>query len=313
MSNSSGILNGMIKIDLNTHIIADSTVLTRRGAFTAKAPVIAPYGNQQFLITSIVDGIPAKNSTIREDMYSYYYVVNAHNLNIIAEDSLVGAMIAEVKEFSSDTISIEWVGGHNDGWHRSLYRVDPPARRLRHVESHEYSESDFGDLRIGNYLGPNLIARIGPYEYYWGYEDVGDTSYVNIFNVNPQENVEQQVRIGNRTVQNVVVGYSSETNMLYIFLTPFKMLSYAPINESPNYIGPEIIVMNTANFDIEERASFEMGAAYASQECGTAESIGSYLYYYYFRQDGYGSFDPAWLLIFDTRTNETTWLRVGWR
>jgi len=37
------------------------------------------------------------------------------------------------------------------------------------------------------------------------------------------------------------------------------------------------------------------------------------IYYYYFWQDGYEGFDPAYLLIFDTRTNEASWLRVGWR
>jgi hypothetical protein len=52
---------------------------------------------------------------------------------------------------------------------------------------------------------------------------------------------------------------------------------------------------------------------YIINEIGECDNIGPYMVYYYFAQEDYRYFSPAMLFIFDTRTNEATWLRVGWR
>jgi hypothetical protein len=44
-----------------------------------------------------------------------------------------------------------------------------------------------------------------------------------------------------------------------------------------------------------------------------ADVVGPYIVYYFFGREGIMRYAPAMLFIFDTRTNEATWLRVGWR
>jgi hypothetical protein len=44
-----------------------------------------------------------------------------------------------------------------------------------------------------------------------------------------------------------------------------------------------------------------------------ADVVGPYIVYYFFGREGLTRYAPAMLFIFDTRTNEATWLRVGWR
>jgi hypothetical protein len=44
-----------------------------------------------------------------------------------------------------------------------------------------------------------------------------------------------------------------------------------------------------------------------------ADVVGPYIVYYFFGREGIEKYAPAMLFIFDTRTNEATWLRVGWR
>jgi hypothetical protein len=52
---------------------------------------------------------------------------------------------------------------------------------------------------------------------------------------------------------------------------------------------------------------------YPSGEFATADVVGPYIVHYFFSGEGLTRYAPAMLFIFDTRTNEATWLRVGWR
>jgi hypothetical protein len=52
---------------------------------------------------------------------------------------------------------------------------------------------------------------------------------------------------------------------------------------------------------------------FISGSYGPAELVGPYIVYYFGESNDLGQLYPAMLFIFDTRTNEATWLRVGWR
>jgi len=54
-------------------------------------------------------------------------------------------------------------------------------------------------------------------------------------------------------------------------------------------------------------------SGYIGSGYGPCERIGPYFIYYFFDGEDYRYFSPAMLFIFDTRTNQATWLRVGWR
>ena len=122
-----------------------------------------------------------------------------------------------------------------------------------------------------------------------------------------------QTLLGDRAEMNIVVGYNESANKIYTFITPYKMYSYSPPVYSADTMSMAICIYNPSTLDQTDSISYSVGESYAAMEIGPAESLGPYLYYYYFWQDGYEGFDPAYLLIFDTRTNEATWLRVGWR
>jgi|WetSurMetagenome_2_1015567.scaffolds.fasta_scaffold48937_3 hypothetical protein len=52
---------------------------------------------------------------------------------------------------------------------------------------------------------------------------------------------------------------------------------------------------------------------YPDGDFDVADVVGPYIVHYFFGRDGVERYAPAMLFIFDTRTNEATWLRVGWR
>jgi len=305
--------NAIFKIDLATAQIIDSLILPSVGSFAAGAPVTLTVGANRFLISGLTTGLPAKNSEPRDKVYSYYFLIDADDFNIIRQDSLINKMLGEIKKIYSDSISMEWIDESDRGWYESVYSVTQPFHRLNHVRDRIFTEKDFQSEHIGEYVGPHFICELDTNRYYWGYHDVGDSSYVNIIKVISDSTIIGELQIGERGTENIITGYSAQTGKIYSFITSYKLLSTYPLSQSPENINTEIIIINPENLSVETRIPLDMGEAYAAQETGTAESAGPYLYYYYFRQDGYGQFDPAYLLIFDTRTNEATWLRVGWR
>jgi len=305
--------NYVFRIDIDHKQVVDSLRLDAKGEFTSKAPIARSIGGHGLLITALVNGLAAKNSEIREHTYSYYYIINSSNLNLIREDSLVDRMIETITGDLFDTISVNWYDEIGRQSMKSLYRVDPEDHRFRHVRSRVLSNDDFRSEHLRGYVGPDFICQLGSSKYYWGLEFIGDSSFVNVFKVNSDTVIVGETRVGDRRVQNIICGYNPQAEKFYCFLTPYKLLSFSPVSESPQNVRPRVLIIDPQDLSIETEIEFQMGDAYVSQEVGTAESAGNYLYFYFFGSDGYGQFDPAYLLIFDTRTNEATWLRVGWR
>jgi len=305
--------NSIFKIDLATAQIIDSLILPSVGSFAAGAPVTLTVGANRFLISGLNTGLPAKNSEPRDKVYSYYFLIDADDFNIIRQDSLINKMIGEIKKTDSDSISMEWLDEVDGGWYEGIYSITRPFHRLNHVRDRKFTDKDFQSHHIGEYVGPHFLAQIHNFKYYWGYQDADDSGYVNIFKIDLDSTLIGELQIGEVTTTNIIVGYNPQTGKIYSFITAYKLLSSYPLSQTPENISTEIIIINPEDLNVVMRLPLDMGEAYAAQETGTAESVGPYLYYYYFWQDGYEGFDPAYLLIFDTRTNEATWLRVGWR
>ena len=305
--------NYVFEIDIDQKQKLDSLQLYAKGEFISKAPFYRSQRGQGLLISSLVNGLAAKNSVIREHTYSYYYFINSSNLNLIREDSMVDKMIETIVWGQPDTITVNWYDEISRQSMRSYYRIDPDDHSLRYIRSRVLSNDDFRSEQLGSYVGPDFICQLGSSKYYWGLEFIGESSFVNVFKVNSDTVIVGEARVGDRRVQNIICGYNPQAEKIYCFLTPYELLSFSPVSESPQNVRPRVLIIDPQNLSIETEIEFQMGDAYAAQEVGTAESAGPYLYYYYFQQDGYGQFDPAYLLIFDTRTNEASWLRVGWR
>ncbi len=82
-----------------------------------------------------------------------------------------------------------------------------------------------------------------------------------------------------------------------------------------NWIESNLRIYDIADFSLVDSVSipdYEEGN-YISGTSGVADVVGDYIAYYFGKSNDMEIFAPAMLFIFDTRTNEATWLRVGWR
>lgn len=302
--------NAVYKIDIVNSQIVDSVFFAEKGEFTAKHPAEITFRNQKYLLSSFNSGQPAKNSVPGPYIVTHLNLLRYRNLNPIFQDSLMFSQVTKIKEIGNDSLEIEWfadnqIGG---GIYLSKFVFRSNLNRLEKITTIPLSQQS--SITVGNYTDPVWITNFQDKDYYW---DIVDGANIVLFKVDNNGVVMDETAIGDRTINNIAIGFNMELNKIIYIKTPFRLLSYNPAYESPENIEAQIIYLSLADFSVENIIPIDMGNAYCGYEVGKAFSYGSYTYYYYFSGDGYGQFDPAYLLIFDTRTNEATWLRVGWR
>jgi hypothetical protein len=117
---------------------------------------------------------------------------------------------------------------------------------------------------------------------------------------------------------SAIFAYHPVTNKIYIFHLNFEQhgkFSELDKNYGDRWIQPQVLVYDPDTFQLMERHTITdfIPGNYPLVENGPADVIGDYIVYYFFDDEWMGKFNPAMLFIFDTRTNEATWLRVGWR
>ena len=90
---------------------------------------------------------------------------------------------------------------------------------------------------------------------------------------------------------------------------------YSQKDYGENWINSHVKLFNLSNFGLINTiplVDYSPGN-YPDGVFDKADVVGPYIVYYFFGREGLMKYAPAMLFIFDTRTNEATWLRVGWR
>ena len=124
------------------------------------------------------------------------------------------------------------------------------------------------------------------------------------------------LNVGNDMDYSYLFALSSDDSLIYFFHINSNILG-GPEEQQKKSIGPSYLLGFRASSLILVDSipiiypSLDYGYSFA--EIGNCDWVGPYLVYYFFHGEDYRYFSPAMLFIFDTRTNEATWLRVGWR
>ena len=109
---------------------------------------------------------------------------------------------------------------------------------------------------------------------------------------------------------------SVDNSTIYVFYidcfckgwrTPTKLESTAP-NFLKRYSTVDLSLIDS--LCIPSPCTDSICLEYVSTSC---ERVGDYLVYFFMQTAHIEWYPPALLFIFDTRTNEANWLRVGWR
>jgi len=305
-------VNAVYKINLSSKTIEDSLVFNVNGEFTDKKPIAIPSHNNILLLSTLSNGMISKNSEYSNTPNSYYFLYNPISFNIISQDSMSNTLILKAENTSNERILLNWVGFEPNvvGDFLSSYSLSRIDNRLVEIERNDYQNEPVEDIFIGRYKNPHKFGENNESIFYY---DMLNEDYINIFSVNHSDNIILEKQEGNCSDECLVYGYSPQNNYIYVFSLRFLLTSTYPNIESPNSVQNNIHVIDASTFEHINIIDLNLGDIYLAHELGAADYFDGYLIYYFFKGDGYGQFDPAYLLIFDTRTNEASWLRVGWR
>lgn len=312
LSDSLGTLNSMYRIDLEAKTVIDSLFVYNKGEYLNKIPFQVDSHGNHLLINFMISGIAGKNTQLGETFCTLYSIIDQTRFELIIEDSLLNTYTYPDISVRNNLLKLEWLDDSpsSRGHYRGNYSLRRNDYRLHLNNRGEIGEDNDSLLVIGPYANPTLFHSSQNSRYYWV---MFAGAHVTILRTDIHNNILQEFVAGDKTISSVLIGYNDIDNNIYIITLRYNLLSYSPPVISPDSIYDKITIIDPSNFSELDNISLDSEPFVISNEIGTLDFINQLFVYYYFESEDYRSFQPAYLLIFDTRTNEATWLRVGWR
>jgi hypothetical protein len=133
------------------------------------------------------------------------------------------------------------------------------------------------------------------------------------------DTVVDSLPINSDTISTTIFNYHPKAQKIYMIHFNYVNYGSAPELESKAgecRIKPRLLIYDPANLSLLKALPI---LGYTLDDCpsglreGYAEVLDDYLIFNFPRGRVSPGYHPAMLFIFDTRSNEATWLRVGWR
>jgi hypothetical protein len=163
--------------------------------------------------------------------------------------------------------------------------------------------------------GFRYFKRIAPDNdsVFWNIADNGN--YILLLDV-ANEILIDSLNISTRAGYSCLFGLSEDNSTVYVFYVDCFCKGWRDPTELGS-IAPSYLKRYSAA-DLSLIDSLYIPNPCTDSIClnhfwGTCDRIGNYMVYFYFETAHVEAYPPALLFIFDTRTNEASWLRVGWR
>jgi hypothetical protein len=294
------------KYDLDSKRVIDSASVAIRGelSFRSSIKLVSPHGD--YFVVMADFGLYGKNTKIASQQ-EVNYAILGDNLELLSLGRLDGAFILGLVD--SDTVNpiIDFRQNIHDSIReiRCELHLDGRNITLQNQRQMSFGQDDYPE--IGGYSGYTRI-NYRNLHLYWAVTDNG----VYILNIDQNAHRLRSSRDIQVTDEySYLFGLYSDS-LIYSFVINSANSDNGDTLTRPSFArvfrGIDLSLLDSISIPMPP---FQIG--YVANEYGACDIIGPYLVYYYFGSESYKYFSPAMLFVFDTRTNETTWLRVGWR
>jgi hypothetical protein len=304
--------SAIYKIDISSKKVIDSLFLNIHGEFVIARPLEINIDNHHLLLSFLSCGLVGKNSMLDSIETAVCVIIDKSDFRILAINNMPYYFFYDDLQVSGDTIYDDWMDNSPDssGCFHGCFHLDSNDYSLRIIERVPYREEFDKPVMVGKFSNPVFLIDSGTIKYYLALRDGLE---LVVFKADSINNVLNEKTVGNRANSAVVGGFNPLDSLIYIFTLRYYLETQVPPISSPDSIFNTLRRLRLSDFqEVGKSVNIEQ-LSFIANEAGNAEFIDGSFVYYFSEGEGYGTFEPAMLFIFDTRTNEATWLRVGWR
>jgi hypothetical protein len=312
-SNTWGTQISIKSFDLDSKRLLNNLTIPFPGEIVTNTPLKLRIGRRDFYVVITNDGSYSKNCASHE-LVTRYAILN-DSLNLVRIDSIVNISFIEFDGTTGDSLEFSYFETVSDTGlttSKGLFSISPEMRiNRRRVLPINYRLLQTPEI-VG-YSYPRKLNIEFP-DYFW---DTSTDFNVDIvrFDIVHRRRM-STIQLGNFMSYAQVFGAIPASRSLYAFSLSYDIPrgggNVTNRNSAPSFVK-KYTLPNLAFTDSIPIANNAADSDYIRNEVGQCEQVGPFFVYYFFASDDVRYFSPAMLFIFDTRTNQATWLRVGWR
>ena len=289
-------------IDLDKKIITVEIEIAREGELIEIQPINVFYKGKACLISMTNTACYCKNTSVG-DYNTHVAVIDSTNKTVLASYDIPHQITTE---FYSLGDSLFYLGGSLEN--------GPNHREIDEVCTIDENYKIINVMPIAQYAKTHISPEID-YKIIDGiYCDIVDGQY-RVCKYNREMQAIDSLLLESSESRNII--FTAMDSFLYVFSINYEV-HVKGRDDKPygqDWISPSLRKYNIKNFimlDSIPLPDFSKGDC-VGWAPGIGERVGPYITYYFGKPGDMEILFPATLFIFDTRSNETTWLRVGWR
>ncbi len=294
-------------IDLESKNVIDEIPLATEGEILNIKPVPLNVFNRNILLTAINSGCYCKN-TAPDTGSSRIICVNVVTGNILNTQLLANYSLLDLNSMNFNRLYVS-ASGNSDNVPviNGIYGLTTQYA-LSFIENAPvgYTTGSLDSLNVFTF--PRLIHENIYYDSY-------DEHYYVIKTDPTNQQLADSLRCRPYKSSNHL--FAVADNLLYVFNLNYEIHFKDKIVKGygQNWIDSSVKIYDIYSFNLLDSISVPDYSQedYISGSSGVTDVIGNYIVYYFGQSNDLENFAPAMLFIFDTRTNEAAWLRVGWR
>jgi hypothetical protein len=297
------------KIDLNSKSIINSVPIRLTGELQAKNPIPLSLRNQTIYFISTINGLPAKNCEYLNRRVANYAILNTDGV-LIQQGQMPYFQILDYKILARGMVEINYSDslGMNSWGNLSIINgATPHVNFTRRAVFDSINYPTISNFRYMNkIIGSNSLL-------YW----VDNYSGRYILKLNYEQRILiDSLKIDSTNTSNHIIGIGNGDSVIYSFYLNYNIVGGPESTRKTSVDSSYLKLFRISDFSFIDSIPINNPANdsdIVGNSNGPCDRIGPYFVYYFFNGEDYRYFSSAMLFIFDTRTNEARWLRVGWR
>ena len=271
-------------------------------------------GPRNYYCVLTLNGLPAKNARISSSGLATNYAILNEQLDLILTGDVPDIQILDYLYSQEGDIEIKYKRKQIQQMRRKKAKLSILNDNRLHIRD-----------EIDNPWIDENYPIISGFRYF---KQIENSNHRQFWNVTFEGtymlslDIESNILIDSMDISSTVFDYfylfglSQHDSVTYVFSMNHNMVG-GPQNQKKLAVDPSYVrLFDTYSFEQLDSISIPyppLDSGYVGGSTGPLDKVGDYFVFFDLDGEDYRYFSPAMLFIFDTRTNEASWLRVGWR